>query len=148
MLEFGQRTLKSLLLLISAVVVLVAAGVAWLLLRMEKVWRPQAASETALSRGHHTGAGHDAPRGRERSSGFSKPIRLPPRRSATSEADLLARSVDELFVVNDNGTVRPVQPELYAATMSDQALQVAQPRRHLARCRSVGEPAERSMAAK
>ncbi len=45
LLEFGQRTLKSLLLLISAVVVLVAAGVAWLLLRMEKVWRAQAASE-------------------------------------------------------------------------------------------------------
>jgi diguanylate cyclase (GGDEF)-like protein/PAS domain S-box-containing protein len=41
------------------------------------------------------------------------------------ESELLSRSVDELFVVNDNGTVRPVQPELYAtASMSDLALQV------------------------
>src|SRR5262249_17018452 len=45
LLEFGQHTLGSLMRLMSGVVVLVAIGVAWLLLRMERAWRAQAASE-------------------------------------------------------------------------------------------------------
>ncbi len=59
LLEFGQRTLNSLMLLISAVVVLVAVGVASLLLRMEGAGAA-GGERAALSRGDHAGAGHDA----------------------------------------------------------------------------------------
>ena len=123
LLEFGQSTLRSLLLLISAVIVLVAIGVASLLLRMEKAWRAQATSErryrAVITQAQDTMLLADA---------VDRKI-LEANPAATTalgypEAELLSRSVDELFVVNDGGTVRPVQPELYAATLSDLALQV------------------------
>ena len=123
LLEFGQHTLHSLMLLISAVVVLVAAGVAWLLLRMERAWRSQAASErryrAVITQAQDTMLLADA--------ASRKILEANPAASTTlgyGEAALLEKSVDELFVVNDGGTVRPVQPELYAATMADLALQV------------------------
>ncbi len=126
LLEFGQNTLRSLMLLISAVVVLVAAAVAWLLLRMERAWRSQAASErryrAVITQAQDTMLLADA--------ATRRILEANPASSTTlgyAEAELLEKSVDELFVVNDAGTVRPVQPELYAASRSDLALQV---RRH------------------
>jgi diguanylate cyclase (GGDEF)-like protein/PAS domain S-box-containing protein len=120
LLDFGQHTLNSLLLLISAVVVLVAAGVAWLLLRMEKVWRAQAASErryrAVITQAQDTMLLADATDRRILEANPAATTTL-----GFAESDLLARSIDELFVVNDNGIVRPVQPELYAR---EQALQV------------------------
>jgi len=122
LLEFGQHTLNSLMLLISAVVVLVAAGVAWLLLRMERAWRSQAASErryrAVITQAQDTMLLADAA---DRTILEANP-------AATTtlgylESVLLEKTVDELFVVNDGGTVRPVQPELYAAS-ADLALQV------------------------
>ena len=123
LLEFGQSTLRSLMLLISAVVLLVAAAVAWLLLHMEKAWRSQAASErryrAVITQSQDTMLLADA--------GSRKILEANPAATTTlgyPEADLLEKCVDELFVVNDDGTVRPVQPELYAATRPDLALQV------------------------
>jgi len=123
LLEFGQNTLRYLMLLISAVVVLVAVVVAWLLLRMEKAWRAQAASErryrAVITQAQDTMLLADA--------ADRKILEANPAATTTlgyPEAELLVRSIDELFVVNDGGTVRPVQPELYAATLSDLALQV------------------------
>lgn len=123
LLEFGQRTLNSLMLLISAVVVLVAAGVAWLLLRMERAWRAQAASErryrAVITQAQDTMLLADA--------ADRRILEANPAATTTLgylESVLLQKTVDELFVVNDGGTVRPVQPELYAATLSDLALQV------------------------
>jgi diguanylate cyclase (GGDEF)-like protein/PAS domain S-box-containing protein len=123
LLEFGQSTLRSLMLLISAVVVLVAVGVAWLLLRMEKIWRARATSErryrAVITQAQDTMLLADAT--------DRKILEANPAATTTlgyPEAELLSRSVDELFVVNDAGTVRPVQPELYAASLSDLALQV------------------------
>jgi diguanylate cyclase (GGDEF)-like protein/PAS domain S-box-containing protein len=123
LLEFGQHTLNTLMLLIAAVVALVAIGVAWLLLRMERAWRAQAASErryrAVITQAQDTMLLADA---------MSRRI-LEANPAATTalgylESVLLEKTVDELFVVNDGGTVRPVQPELYAATMADLALQV------------------------
>jgi diguanylate cyclase (GGDEF)-like protein/PAS domain S-box-containing protein len=126
LLEFGQSTLNYLMLLISSVVVLVALIVMWLLLRMEKAWRARAASErryrAVITQAQDTMLLADA--------ATRKILEVNPAATTSlgySEEDLLARSVDELFVVNDGGTVRPVQPELYAATLPDLALQV---RRH------------------
>jgi diguanylate cyclase (GGDEF)-like protein/PAS domain S-box-containing protein len=123
LLEFGQHTLNTLMLLISGVVVLVAAGVAWLLLRMERAWRAQATSErryrAVITQAQDTMLLADA---------MDRKI-LEANPAATTalgylESVLLEKTGDELFVVNDGGTVRPVQPETYAATMSDLALQV------------------------
>ena len=123
LLEFGQHTLDSLMLMISAVVVLVAAGVAWLLLRMERAWRAQATSErryrAVITQAQDTMLLADA--------ADRKIVESNPAATTTLgylESVLLEKTIDELFVVNDGGTVRPVQPELYAATMSDLALQV------------------------
>ena len=123
LLEFGQHTLDSLMLLISAVVVLVGAGVAWLLLRMERAWRSQAASErryrAVITQAQDTMLLADAV--------DRKILEANPAATTTLgylESVLLEKTVDELFVVNDGGTVRPVQPEAYAATMADLALQV------------------------
>jgi diguanylate cyclase (GGDEF)-like protein/PAS domain S-box-containing protein len=122
LLEFGQHTLNSLMLLISAVVVLVAAGVTWLLLRMERAWRSQAASErryrAVITQAQDTMLLADA--------ADRKILEANPAATTTLgylESVLLEKTVDELFVVNDGGTVRPVQPELYAAS-SDLALHV------------------------
>src|SRR3569833_2241493 len=123
LLEFGQHTLNTLMLLISGVVVLVAAGVAWLLLRMERAWRAQATSErryrAVITQAQDTILLADAPDRKilEANPAATTALGYP-------ESVLLEKTVDELFVVNDGGTVRPVQPELYAATMSDLALQV------------------------
>jgi diguanylate cyclase (GGDEF)-like protein/PAS domain S-box-containing protein len=123
LLEFGQHTLNSLMLLISAVVVLVGAGVAWLLLRMERAWRAQAASErryrAVITQAQDTMLLADAM--------DRKILEANPAATTTLgylESVLLEKTVDELFVVNDGGTVRPVQPELYAASMADLSLQV------------------------
>ena len=123
LLEFGHSTLRSLLLLISAVVVLVALCVGSLLLRMEKIWRAQASSErryrAVITQAQDTMLLADAT--------DRKILEANPAATTTlgyPETALLSRSVDELFVVNDSGTVRPVQPELYAASLSDLALQV------------------------
>ena len=123
LLEFGQHTLSSLMLMISAVVVLVAAGVAWLLLRMDRAWRAQATSErryrAVITQAQDTMLLADAM--------DRKILEANPAATTTLgylESVLLEKTVDELFVVNDEGTVRPVQPELYAASMADLALQV------------------------
>jgi diguanylate cyclase (GGDEF)-like protein/PAS domain S-box-containing protein len=123
LLKFGHGTLRYLMLLISAVVVLVAAVVAWLLLRIDNAWRSQAASErryrAVITQAQDTMLLADA--------ADRKILEANPAASTTlgyDEAELLTRSIDELFVVNDDGVVRPVQPELYAATLSDLALQV------------------------
>ena len=123
LLEFGQHTLNTLMLLIAAVVALVAAAVAWLLLRMERAWRAQATSErryrAVITQAQDTMLLADAM--------DRKILEANPAATTTLgylESVLLEKTVDELFVVNDGGTVRPVQPEFYAATMADLALQV------------------------
>jgi diguanylate cyclase (GGDEF)-like protein/PAS domain S-box-containing protein len=123
LLDFGRRTLTYLVALISAVVIFVACIVAWLLLRMQTAWRAQAASErryrAVIAQAQDTMLLADAVDRRI--------LEVNPAATTTlgyEEADLLAKSVDELFVVNDGGTVRPVQPELYSAAMSDLALQI------------------------
>jgi diguanylate cyclase (GGDEF)-like protein/PAS domain S-box-containing protein len=130
LMKFGERTLQYLMALISAVVLVVAAIVMWLLLRMEKVWRKRAASErryrAVITQAQDTMLLADA--------GNRRILEANPAATTTlgyDEAELLSRSIDELFVVNDNGTVRPVQPELYAASMSDLALQVRRSDGHL-----------------
>lgn len=130
LMEFGGRTLQYLMILMSAILGSVAVIIMWLLLRMERIWRKRAASErryrAVITQAQDTMLLADATDRRI--------LEVNPAATTTlgyEESELLSRSVDELFVVNDNGTVRPVQPELYAASMSDLALQVRRSDGHL-----------------
>ncbi len=125
LLEFGQGTLNYLMLLISAIVGIVALVMMGLLLRMEKVWRDRTASERRYRR-DHAGARNTLLLA---DAGSRRILEANPAATTTlgyPESELLARTVDELFVVNDGGTVRPVQPELCSVSL-ELALQV---RRH------------------
>jgi len=123
LLAFGHSTLRYLMILIGAVLALLAVILGGLLLWMENTWRARAASErryrAVITQAQDVILLADAV-GRKILE--ANPATL--HALGFPEAQLLAKTIDELFVVNDNGTVRPVQPEIYAASPSDFPLQV------------------------
>jgi len=123
LLAFGKSTQRHLMLLMAAVIAVFAIVMTGLVLWLDKVWRARAASErryrAVITQAQDTMLLADA--------SSRKILEANPAAATTlgyPEPDMLARTIDELFVINDAGTVRPVQPELYSATQADLPLQV------------------------
>jgi diguanylate cyclase (GGDEF)-like protein/PAS domain S-box-containing protein len=120
---FGHRTLGYLTWLIAATIVLFAIVVAALLLRLEKTWRARAASErryrAVITQAQDTMLLADAA---QRHILEVNPAAI--QTLGFTEAELLAMSIEDLFVVMDGATARSVQPELHLAAAGDHSLQV------------------------
>ena len=120
---FGHRTLRYLTWLIAATIGVFAFIVSWLLLRLERTWRARAASErryrAVITQAQDTMLLADAS---QRYILEANPAAV--QTLGYSEAELLAMSIEDLFVVSDGDTVRSVQPELHLAAAVDNSLQV------------------------
>jgi diguanylate cyclase (GGDEF)-like protein/PAS domain S-box-containing protein len=120
---FGHRTLSYLTWLIAATIGVFAIVVSWLLLRLEKTWRARTASErryrAVITQAQDTMLLADAS---QRDILEVNPAAV--QTLGFTETELLAMSIEDLFVVTDGDKIRSVQPELHLAAAGDHSLQV------------------------